>query len=164
MNPDLSALESAIQQGDFDSFETQAKLTPARNISGDSVRRHYEIMSLPYRLFWGEHLHHGFFSTGRESPRQAQVQLLEYCCHLLKIEPGARVLDVGCGYGGTGIYLARNFRCRVVGLTLSPKQARTARRKIRSAGLEDLVKMEVCDVEQDVKQFETRGQYDVIWT
>jgi tocopherol O-methyltransferase len=164
MNSDLPALESAIQQEDFEPFQTQAKLAPARNISADAVRQHYEIMSLPYLLFWGEHLHHGLFSTGRESPRQAQVQLLEYCSRLLKIQPGARVLDVGCGYGGTALYLARNFRCRVDGLTLSPKQARIARTKIARACLGDLASIEVCDVEQDAEPFNTRAQYDVIWT
>ena len=164
MNSGLPPLESAIPQGGFESVENQAALAPARNISADTVRRHYEIMSLPYRLFWGEHLHHGLFATGRESPRQAQLQLLEYCSRLAKIQPGVRVLDVGCGYGGTALYLARNFRCRVDGLTVSPRQARIARRKLARAGLGSLASIGVCDVEQDLQKLETRGEYEVIWT
>ena len=127
--------------------------------STNEVRQHYEIMSLPYRVFWGEHLHHGLFLTGRESPRQAQLQLLEYASRVASIRPGARVLDVGCGYGATAIYLARNFRCRVDGATLSPKQARIAQRKIARAGLCDQVRVVVCDVER----FDLQSKYDLIW-
>jgi tocopherol O-methyltransferase len=130
-----------------------------RRISADSVRRHYDIMSLPYRIFWGEHLHHGFFSNGRETPRQAQLQLLDYVSGRATIRAGARVLDVGCGYGGTAIYLAQNFQCRVDAVTLSSKQARIARKQIARAGLSARVNVILADVER----FQIQGQYDVVW-
>jgi tocopherol O-methyltransferase len=159
MNSDPLALESAMQPGDFESFQTHLNLAISGTASAHAVRQHYEIMSLPYRLFWGEHLHHGLFLTGRESPRQAQVQLLEYCSGLTKIRPGERVLDVGCGYGGTAIYLARSFRCSVDGLTLSPKQAHIAQMEIDRAHVGDRVNVRVADAER----CQLDGPYDLIW-
>jgi tocopherol O-methyltransferase len=128
-------------------------------ISTRQVQRHYDVMSLPYRIFWGNDLHHGLFLTGRERPRRAQRQLLEYCSSLAGIPTGAKVLDVGCGYGGTIIYLVRKFGCSVEGLTLSPKQARIARQKIARAGIVNQAKIHVCDVERT----ELDTKYDLIW-
>jgi tocopherol O-methyltransferase len=117
-------------------------------------------MSLLYRVFWGDHLHHGLFLTGQESPEEAQLQLLNYCAGLAGIQPESAVLDVGCGYGATAIYLAQKFRCTVHGLTLSPKQARVARTKIADLRLLDNVQISVCDFEQMCPVC----QYDLVWT
>jgi tocopherol O-methyltransferase len=159
MNSDSFAFDSPLQHRGFELLRPQISPADSRKISAAAVRRHYEVMSLPYRLFWGEHLHHGLFLTGCENPYQAQIQLLEFCSRLLKIRPGSRVLDVGCGYGATAIYLACNLRCSVDGLTLSPKQARVARTKIRRAGVVSRVAIEVGDAER----FQLNGQYDLIW-
>lgn len=159
MNFDRPALDSLIQRRGLELLRPQISSVDSPKIFADEVRRHYEVMSLPYRLFWGEHLHHGLFLTGCENPYQAQTQLLEFCSRLLRIRPSSRVLDVGCGYGATAIYLARNLRCTVDGLTLSPKQARVAQTKIRRAGVVNRVTVEVGDVER----FEFKGQYDLIW-
>src|SRR5437762_2429567 len=159
MDSDSFTFDSPVRHRDFELLRTSMSPGVSREISADTVRRHYEVMSLPYRLFWGEHLHHGLFLTGCESPRQAQVRLIEFCSDLVKIRPGAKVLDVGCGYGTTAIYLANNFRCTVDGLTLSPKQARIARTKIARAGVGDRVRVGIGDAEQ----LHFNGQYDVIW-
>ncbi len=158
MNGDPLTFDSPVQQRGFE-LQTQTAPVDYWKISPDAVRRHYDLMSFAYRVFWGEHLHHGLFLTGSESPRQAQIQLLEFCSTLLKIRQGSKVLDVGCGYGGSAIYLASNFRCNVDGLTLSPKQARIARKKIARAKISDRVHLWVGDVERS----KLIGPYDVIW-
>ena len=132
MNGDPLTFDSPVQQRGFE-LQTQTAPVDYWKISADAVRRHYDLTSFAYPVFWGEHLHHGLFLTGSESPRQAQIQLLEFCSTLLKIRQGSKVLDVGCGYGGSAIYLASNFRCNVDGLTLSPKQVRIARKKNRTS-------------------------------
>lgn len=130
-------------------------------ISAAKVRQHYESLSFLYRLFWGEHLHHGLFRSGKEPPRVAQVALLRYCSSLLQLRDGCRVLDVGCGYGATERYLAQQYRCRCIGLTISPRQARHANKSIRAAGLGDSARFVVCDAEAyDLGT----GSYDLIWT
>jgi tocopherol O-methyltransferase len=127
----------------------------------ETVRDHYDSMARVYRLFWGEHLHHGLFINGDERPRRAQEQMLEFCVRRLAFPPGAAVLDVGCGYGGTSIYLARNYDARVTGITLSRKQAEFARKSARRNGVEDRVGFVVADAERhDFRE----SYYDVIWT
>ncbi len=159
MNGNPLKFESPAQQRGFELLETQTAPAYYWKIPADAVRRHYDLMSFPYRVFWGEHLHHGLFLTGSESPRQAQIQLLQFCSTLVNIRQCSNVLDVGCGYGGTAIYLARNFECNVDGVTLSPKQARIARRQIARARISDRVHLQVGDIER----LNVDGQYDFVW-
>jgi tocopherol O-methyltransferase len=127
----------------------------------EAVRDHYDSMARVYRLFWGEHLHHGLFVNGDERPRRAQQQMLEFCVGKLTPEPGSAVLDVGCGYGGTSIYLARNYGARVTGVTLSRKQADFASMSARRDGVQDRVEFIVANAERYAFQ---ESHYDIIWT
>jgi tocopherol O-methyltransferase len=130
-------------------------------VTTEAIRDHYDSMAQVYRLFWGEHLHHGLFLRGDECPRLAQEQMLKFCADLLALAPGATVLDVGCGYGGTSIYLARNHGARVTGITLSRKQAEFAGKSARRHCVHDRVIFVVADAE--VYAF-AESNYDVIWT
>ena len=94
-----------------------------------AVQRHYDSLSLLYRLFWGEHLHHGYWAEPNQSPRSAQEQLVAVLAERAGVEPGEEVLDVGCGYGASGRWLADRLACRVTGITLSRRQARFGRRR-----------------------------------
>jgi tocopherol O-methyltransferase len=82
-------------------------------------------LSFLYRLFWGEHLHHGYWDNNESVPR-AQIQLMERWAERAGIPRGARVLDVGCGLGGSALWLAEQYDCEVTGITISPVQARMA--------------------------------------
>jgi len=147
-----AAAENTIRREDW--------ITTA-GFGNDAIRRHYDVMSLWYRLFWGEHLHHGWFSSGEESPRKSQVEMLRQCASMVEMRQGARVLDVGCGYGGTAIYLASEFGCRVDGLSLSSRQLRIARRRARSADLGMLANFQL----QDAETFNyPTNRYDFAWT
>jgi tocopherol O-methyltransferase len=86
------------------------------------VAAHYDDLDEFYREFWGEHVHHGLWTTGRESPEQAVERLIEMVAREGAIGPGTRVCDVGCGYGATARFLATRYGAEVVGLTISPKQ------------------------------------------
>lgn len=91
-------------------------------ISKRSIRNHYDLATPFYRLLWGPHIHHGLWEEGDATADEAQHRLIERLVAAARITPGNRVLDVGCGMGGSSIELARRFGCSVTGLTLSPLQ------------------------------------------
>jgi tocopherol O-methyltransferase len=130
-------------------------------VNGDAIRRHYDSLSMLYRLFWGDHLHHGWFSTGKEKAREAQIEMLWQCTAMARVRFAARVLDVGCGYGGTSIFLASELGCRVDGVSLSPNQLAVANKKAAAAKVRSNVRFHL----QDAETFEyPDDHYDLVWT
>jgi tocopherol O-methyltransferase len=97
-----------------------------RSNDKDTIIEHYDLVSPYYRSLWGEHLHHGYWIRGDESKEEAQLQLIEHLAELAKIRPGWEILDIGCGYGGSSLYLAKNYNAAVTGITISPVQAEMA--------------------------------------
>jgi tocopherol O-methyltransferase len=98
------------------------------------VARHYDELDPFYRAVWGEHVHHGLFETGRESVADATEALVELVADRAGVRPGDRVVDAGCGYGGTARWLAENRGAHVTGLTLSAAQAAEAERLAPAGG------------------------------
>jgi len=133
--------------------------TPQFPVEIDRVRRHYDRLSFLYRLFWGEHLHHGYWEADESAPR-AQIQLMERLAERADIPRGARVLDIGCGLGGSALWLADRFDCQVTGMTISPVQARMAAAKAKARGLAQRVQFQV----QDANQWHPEpASVDAIW-
>src|SRR5258708_6964258 len=100
--------------------------TPRSN-DKNLIVEHYDVVSPLYRSLWGEHLHHGYWIRGDESKEQAQLQLIEHLAQLANIKPGSRILDIGCGYGGSSLYLAKKYGASATGITISPVQVPMAR-------------------------------------
>ncbi len=73
------------------------------------VAGHYDELDRFYREVWGEHLHHGLWTTGRESVDTAVRALIHEVARRAGVEPGQRVVDVGMGYGGTSRVLASDY-------------------------------------------------------
>jgi tocopherol O-methyltransferase len=86
------------------------------------IADHYNELDVFYRELWGEHVHHGFWVTGRETPEVAVRHLIEVVAQEARIETGVRVIDIGCGYGGTARQLAQQYGAEVIGITLSSAQ------------------------------------------
>ena len=97
-------------------------IVPRTVQTAESVARHYDTLDRFYREIWGEHVHHGLWRTGRETPLEAVEALTTLVAERLGIKPGDTVCDVGCGYGGTARLLADRWGCEVTGLTLSERQ------------------------------------------
>jgi tocopherol O-methyltransferase len=123
------------------------------------IRKHYDRLSRFYRMLWGEHLHHGYWENG-ESIERAQIRLMEQLAERSQIPHGARVLDIGCGLGGSAFWLADQYGCRITGLTISRVQARMATRKARAKDLADRVQFLVEDANFWKPQPES---VDVVW-
>lgn len=100
-------------------------ISPASPAAPDEVAAHYDGLDAYYRDLWGEHVHHGMWlGPGDDAPVEVATRgLAEYVIALARVAPGARVVDVGCGYGATSRLLAREHGARVTGLTVSAAQA-----------------------------------------
>ena len=90
--------------------------------TGEAVASHYDELDPYYRSLWGQHVHHGLWETGRESPQEAVVALSRRVAERAAIREETRVCDVGCGYGATARLLASDYGARVTGVTVSRKQ------------------------------------------
>jgi tocopherol O-methyltransferase len=100
---------------------------PNRPQSAADVARHYDELDLPYRRIWGEHVHHGYWRTGRETPAEAAEALVRLVADRLALQPGQKLCDIGCGYGATAGWLAGHRGVEVTGFTLSEAQAAVGR-------------------------------------
>jgi tocopherol O-methyltransferase len=97
-------------------------ITPRAPLPTDATPRHYDELDRFYRELWGEHLHHGLWTTGRETPEEAVVVLARLVAERAGVRRGVHVVDVGCGYGATARLLAREYGARVTALTVAPAQ------------------------------------------
>ncbi|KAA2244088.1 class I SAM-dependent methyltransferase [Salinarimonas soli] len=98
-------------------------IVPKETQSPAAVAAHYDELDPFYREIWGRHVHHGYWTTGRETPEEATDALVELVARELRVEKGDRVCDIGCGYGAAAAHLARVHDVSVTGLTLSRVQA-----------------------------------------
>jgi cyclopropane-fatty-acyl-phospholipid synthase len=112
-----------------------------------AIRHHYDVPDEFYRLLLGTTMVYScaYFEDPCESLEQAQTRKLELVCRKLRLHRRDRLLDVGCGWGSLLIHAARHHGVRAVGVTLSPAQAESARRRIRAAGLGDWCEVRVAD-------------------
>jgi tocopherol O-methyltransferase len=101
-------------------------IVPRSAVDAAAVADHYDELDPFYRALWGEHVHHGLWTSGRESPAEAVVSLSDLVARAIDPPPGARLVDIGCGYGATARHMARTRDAEVTGLTLSAAQAAQA--------------------------------------
>lgn len=102
------------------------------------IRTFYDTSSGLWEQIWGEHMHHGYYGVAgnhRKDRRQAQIDLIEQMLAWAEVSQAAEILDVGCGIGGSSLYLADRFNARVVGITLSPVQARRGAERAQAVGM-----------------------------
>ena len=112
-----------------------------------AVAYHYNVSNDFFRLFLDERMVYScaYFESPGLSLAEAQEHKLDYICRKLRLQPGERLLDIGCGWGAFMIHAATHYGVRILGITLSEPQAELAKERIRGAGLEDRCRVEVCD-------------------
>jgi cyclopropane-fatty-acyl-phospholipid synthase len=123
------------------------QLNPADR-SKRNVAHHYDLNGRLYALFLDRDRQYScaYFPTGQESLKEAQAAKKRHIAAKLKLDrPGLEVLDIGCGWGGMALTLARDWGARVTGITLSEEQLGVARTRAAEAGLADQVRFELMD-------------------
>jgi cyclopropane-fatty-acyl-phospholipid synthase len=113
----------------------------------EAVRHHYDVSNEFFALFLDRTMTYScaLFEEGTETLEDAQRAKLELICRKLELEPGMRLLDVGCGWGSLAIHAACEHGASVWGITLSEPQAELARRRAGEAGVGDRVEIRVMD-------------------
>src|ERR1700722_19302842 len=86
-----------------------------------------------------------YFCGGCETLDAAQSGKMDYVLQKLRLRPGERLLDVGCGWGGLVLRASQRFGAHVLGITLSPRQLEEARRRVEDAGVRDRARVELRD-------------------
>ncbi|MBV1895291.1 MAG: cyclopropane-fatty-acyl-phospholipid synthase family protein [Rhodobacteraceae bacterium] len=121
-----------------------------------NVAHHYDISDDLYALFLDGDMQYscGYFTDPAMSLEDAQTAKKQHIARKLRIEPGMRVLDIGCGWGGMALTLAQDFGAQVTGVTLSENQLGTARARSIKAGLQDQTDFRLLDYRSLEGQFD----------
>ena len=134
------------------------RTSSAQRKNQDYIQFHYDLGNDFYQLFLDPQMQYscGYFTDWNNSLEQAQLDKLDMICRKLRLAPGERLLDIGCGWGGLVCHAATHYGVKAHGVTLSQTQFDFATEKVRSLGLENLVQIELRD-------FSTLdGRYDKI--
>lgn len=115
----------------------------------DQIVSYYDRCEEDYQLFWdldrSHAMHAGYWDEKVRTLRQALRRENEILAQIAGIRGGERILDAGCGVGGSSIFLAKTYGCDVLGITLSAKQVQTATRKAIQEGVQDRAAFQLRD-------------------
>jgi len=122
-----------------------------------NVAHHYDLNGRLYSLFLDRDRQYScaYFPRGDETLEEAQAAKKRHIAAKLNLDrPGLRVLDIGCGWGGMALTLARDYSAEVTGITLSEEQLHEARERAAAEGLDDRVSFELMDYRNLNQQFD----------
>ncbi|KAL1202538.1 Tocopherol O-methyltransferase [Cardamine amara subsp. amara] len=145
------------------------KATTSTEALREGIAEFYNETSGLWEEIWGDHMHHGFYDPDSSiqlsdsGHREAQIRMIEESLHFAGVteERVKRVVDVGCGIGGSSRYLASKFGAECIGITLSPVQAKRANDLAAAQSLSKRVSFLVADALE--QPFED-GKFDLVWS
>ncbi|WP_185265866.1 C17 cyclopropane fatty acid synthase CfaB [Halopseudomonas xiamenensis] len=118
-----------------------------KQMDAEAISYHYDLSNDFYALWLDPQMVYscGYFRNPEDSLATAQIQKLDHLCRKLRLKPGERLLDVGCGWGGLARHAARFYDVQVHGITLSKAQLELAQARSEAAGLGQRVTLELLD-------------------
>ncbi len=122
-------------------------LKHSRERDRQAIAYHYDVSNDFYKLFLDHNLVYScaYFPTGTEDLDTAQELKLDYICRKLRLRPGEKLLDIGCGWGALVIHAAKHYGVEALGITLSRNQYEYAQELIQKEGLEGKCRVELMD-------------------
>jgi cyclopropane-fatty-acyl-phospholipid synthase len=121
-----------------------------------NVAHHYDLSEQLYELFLDRDRQYScaYFQTPDDVLETAQLNKKRHIAAKLLLHPGQKVLDIGSGWGGLALYLARECGADVTGLTLSQEQLKVAQHRAAAAGLSDRVRFHLRDYREETEQYD----------
>ena len=140
------AAPNPLKRG-FDWIFAKADQINLRPKASSNVTHHYDLSRQFYELFLDEDRQYtmAYFKDPAHSLERAQIDKQALIAAKLRLKPGMRLLDIGCGWGGLGLYLNRHFGIEVLGVSLAPDQVKFANERAEAAGVADQVKFQLTD-------------------
>lgn len=134
------------------------KARHTRHMDAEAIAYHYDVSNDFYSLWLDENMVYscGYFHTEKDSLEQAQLQKIDHILTKLRVQPGDRLLDIGCGWGALIMRAAEKFGAKATGITLSQNQHELARERIAAAGLTGSCEVRLIDYR------DMDGKYDRI--
>ncbi len=153
------ALRSQGTQKALKGYLKKIRRFHQRNVASASrknVQHHYDLSNDFYRLFLDKDLQYScaYWPSLDIALEEAQEAKKAHIATKLNLKPGMKVLDIGCGWGGMAIFIAQNFGCEVVGVTLSDEQHAMGVKRVKDLGLEDKVDIRIQDYRHVEEKFD----------
>jgi cyclopropane-fatty-acyl-phospholipid synthase len=143
-------------------FQSEGPTNARHTKRGDreAIQHHYDVSNAFYALWLDPRMVYScaYFKEEGDSLEAAQLQKLDHICTKLRLAPGEKFLDIGCGWGALAMRAAEKFGVHATGVTLSENQFELANQRIREAGLEDRCRVLL----QDYRDSPGEGVYDKI--
>ena len=142
---------------------SEARLTGRLHTRGrdrDAIAHHYDLSNEFYELLLDEHMAYSsaYFEHSDQALHDAQTAKLDLVCRKLKLQPGQRFLDVGCGWGSMILHAAREYGVHATGITLSAQQREFITERIAQQGLSDRIEVRL----QDYRELPEEAEFDAV--
>lgn len=126
----------------------------------NAIAFHYDVSNDFYRLWLDQRMVYScaYFAGERDDLDAAQLAKLDHLCRKLRLKPGQRLLDIGCGWGGLAIHAARHYGVSVLGVTLSANQAAYGQARAAEERLSDRVTIKL----QDYREIAAAAHFDAV--
>ncbi len=129
-----------------------------------AISHHYDLSNEFYELVLDPSMAYscGYFATADATLEEAQAAKLDLVCRKLGLEPGRRLLDVGCGWGSLSLHAAEHFGAEVVGVTISAEQKAFIDKRVADRGLADRVDIRLQDYREVPDSADSGGDFDAV--